>query len=47
LGQITRESPAVSRVICPKCATSNETDAAFCKKCGQRLGAAAEAADAS
>jgi len=32
------EAPApVSRVACSKCATSNEPDAAFCKKCGNAL----------
>jgi hypothetical protein len=29
--------PATSRVACGKCATSNEPDAAFCKKCGTPL----------
>ncbi|MFO0678245.1 MAG: zinc ribbon domain-containing protein [Polyangiaceae bacterium] len=28
-----------SRLPCPKCATSNEPDAAFCKSCGTALGA--------
>jgi len=37
------EKPA--RVSCPKCAASNEPDAAFCKKCGAPLHA--EASDAS
>jgi hypothetical protein len=37
---------ANARVACPKCATSNETDASFCKKCGASL-ARAEASDAS
>lgn len=37
------EKPA--RVACPKCETSNEPDAAFCKKCGTAL-ASAEASDA-
>ena len=27
------------RLPCPKCETSNEPDATFCKKCGARLGA--------
>lgn len=31
------EAPA--RVACPKCDTKNDADAAFCKKCGHRLGA--------
>jgi hypothetical protein len=45
----SRESPAASgRLACPECSTSNEPDAAFCKKCGTRLGgASAEAGDAS
>jgi len=30
-------NPAPSRIACPKCATSNEPDAAFCKKCGTAL----------
>jgi ribosomal protein L40E len=33
------------RLACPKCETSNEPDAAFCKKCGTRLGV--EASDAA
>jgi hypothetical protein len=46
----TDEAPAAmaaapTRVACPKCATSNEPDAAFCKKCGTRLGP--ETSDAS
>jgi hypothetical protein len=28
---------APTRVACPKCATSNEVDASFCKKCGASL----------
>ncbi len=28
---------APTRVACPKCSTSNEVDAAFCKKCGASL----------
>jgi hypothetical protein len=32
-----REKPRPSRVECPKCETSNEPDAAFCKKCGTKL----------
>jgi hypothetical protein len=31
------ERPAVERRACPKCETSNESDAAFCKKCGRKL----------
>jgi hypothetical protein len=43
----SRESPSSpARLACPKCATSNEPDAAFCKKCGAPLGARAEASDA-
>jgi hypothetical protein len=34
---------APTRVACPKCATSNEVDASFCKKCGATL--AKETAD--
>lgn len=30
------------RVACPKCETSNEPDAKFCKSCGATLGASAE-----
>ncbi|WP_394834113.1 zinc ribbon domain-containing protein [Pendulispora rubella] len=38
------EAPgAVSRVACSKCATSNEGDAAFCKKCGNALRGVANA----
>jgi hypothetical protein len=45
-----REAPtakveAAPRLACPKCETSNEPDATFCKKCGARLGT--EASDAS
>ncbi len=29
--------PAASRTACPQCATRNEPDAVFCKKCGLRL----------
>jgi hypothetical protein len=31
-----------SRVACPVCATSNEPDAAFCKKCGTAVNAASD-----
>ena len=31
------ESPRVERVACSACGTSNEPDAAFCKKCGASL----------
>ncbi|MDB4936936.1 MAG: hypothetical protein JWP87_3908 [Labilithrix sp.] len=41
---------AAPRVACPKCETSNEVDASFCKKCGASLAkkedAVAEATDA-
>jgi hypothetical protein len=33
------EAPSLS---CPKCSTGNDLDAAFCKKCGQRLSAVSE-----
>jgi hypothetical protein len=33
----SRETSARSRVACPDCATSNEPDAAFCKKCGAAM----------
>ena len=36
---------AVTRVACPKCETSNEVDASFCKKCGATLGAKTETAN--
>jgi len=39
------EKPA--RPLCAKCETSNDADAAFCKKCGAPLNAPAEAKDAS
>ncbi len=39
-------SPARARLECPKCSTSNEPDAVFCKKCGTSL-TVAEASDAS
>jgi hypothetical protein len=35
------------RVSCPDCATSNEPDAAFCKKCGLAIAKAAEGRDAT
>jgi hypothetical protein len=38
--------PAPARPECPKCSTSNEPDAVFCKKCGTSL-TAAEAIDAT
>ncbi len=37
---------APARVACPGCDTSNEPDAAFCKKCGKSLKPTAEAKDA-
>ncbi len=40
-----RTRPA--RRACPACKTSNEADAAFCKKCGTRVDAEAGGADAS
>ncbi len=39
------KSKAAPRLACPRCETSNEPDAAFCKKCGTRLGT--EATDAN
>jgi len=30
-------APAPARVTCPKCSTSNDGDAEFCKKCGVKL----------
>jgi ribosomal protein L40E len=39
------DTPTAKRLPCPKCATSNEPDATFCKKCGTKLGA--EVSDAS
>ncbi|HEY3354957.1 MAG TPA: zinc ribbon domain-containing protein [Polyangia bacterium] len=36
--------PDAASAGCPTCATVNDPDAAFCKKCGTRLGAAEEAA---
>jgi hypothetical protein len=38
-------SKVPSRLACPSCATSNEPDATFCKKCGARLGV--ESSDAN
>lgn len=35
-----------TRVACPKCETSNEVDASFCKKCGASLAKNANAKDA-
>jgi hypothetical protein len=42
----SEEASAPSRLDCPKCRTSNEADAAFCKKCGTPLGGAGDAAEA-
>jgi hypothetical protein len=36
-----------SRLVCPNCATSNEPDAAFCKKCGTSMAKTAEERDAT
>jgi hypothetical protein len=36
-----------SRVACPGCATSNEPDAAFCKKCGTAMAKPSEERDAT
>ena len=27
---------------CPSCSTANDSDAVFCKKCGKRIGSAAD-----
>lgn len=35
------------RTSCSACGTKNETDAAFCKKCGERLGSSSENAQAA
>ena len=35
------------RVVCPGCATSNEPDATFCKKCGLAIAKAAKERDAA
>jgi hypothetical protein len=42
---VAPKTSATPRLPCPKCETSNEPDAAFCKKCGTRLGV--EASDAT
>jgi ribosomal protein L40E len=44
----TAEQPAArdGRVACRKCKTSNEPDAAFCKKCGGSLAVAKDESDA-
>lgn len=33
----TKAAPAHAQRACPKCSTSNDTDARFCKNCGERL----------
>jgi hypothetical protein len=38
-----KKKKAAPRVACPKCETSNEVDASFCKKCGASLAKAEEA----
>ncbi len=38
---------APARVACPKCETSNEVDASFCKKCGASLANASKAASST
>jgi hypothetical protein len=37
--------PAAGRAACAKCGTSNESDAAFCKKCGAAIKVGEEKAD--
>ncbi len=39
-------APTDERRECPSCKVSNEADAAFCKKCGTKLGAGREGDDA-
>jgi hypothetical protein len=34
-------APAPTTAACPACTTSNDADALFCKKCGQKLGGGA------
>jgi hypothetical protein len=43
----TRDAKPRERVACPGCATSNEPDAAFCKKCGTALTKATDERDAT
>jgi ribosomal protein L40E len=38
--------PKADTKVCPSCATSNDVDAVFCKKCGHRFESAASASDA-
>jgi hypothetical protein len=38
-----KAAPPPARLACPKCATSNEVDASFCKKCGASLAKDADA----
>lgn len=40
------ETPTETTRACPKCATTNDPDAVFCKKCGSRMVIEAEASDA-
>ncbi|HTB77385.1 MAG TPA: zinc-ribbon domain-containing protein [Polyangiaceae bacterium] len=53
LGPAGAGSPAAAvvgprgRLVCPNCATSNEPDAAFCKKCGTSMAKTAEERDAT
>lgn len=44
-GPVTDAAPVTVGVDCPKCATANDDDAVFCKRCGERL--KPEAADAT
>jgi hypothetical protein len=46
---VTRDSEVAprTRMACPACATSNEPDAAFCKKCGASMKAAKPSAEAA
>jgi hypothetical protein len=46
-GVAEKASPAGARVTCSGCATSNEIDASFCKKCGATLAKDAAAANAN
>ena len=40
------DAPKAGTKACPSCATSNDVDAVFCKKCGHRFESASEAASA-
>ena len=44
-GPVADAAPVTVTVDCPKCATANDDDAVFCKRCGERL--KPEAADAT